>query len=81
MKKVCTTIICRLIKLKRLSSAFQLKYLGKMICTADNIMSSAPAILRFNSIFGKNKSSDKWRCFNLAGDFKRGFPENVLPAF
>ena len=46
IKKVCTVIICRLIKLKEPSSFFQLKYFGNAMWTIAKAINRIPIIFR-----------------------------------
>ena len=52
-------ISCRLIKLSPDNSFDQLKYLGKIECASARSAKIAPMILRFRSIFIKNKDFNK----------------------
>ncbi len=61
IKKVCTYIIWRLIKLMFAVSRGQLKYFGKITCTRAKTTNRTPIILRCNSIFFKYKGGYK-RC-------------------
>jgi hypothetical protein len=66
MKKVCTTIICLLMRLRDYNSFFQSKYFGKMTYTRANKMNKLPIILMCVFIFFLSVSD-----FNIQRPLKR----------
>ena len=81
IKKVCTIIICLLIRLKDFNDSFQLKYLGKIICISANKINRIPMILKCISIFLKYKCSDKGCRFNFFYYYQMGFFKFYYPVF